>query len=266
MSISPDILSGPVDRYNGVLIDTNLANIASDRFKHQLEKSLTHWTSNSFKTIWFKVHLKHSDYVPILAENGFDFHHAKAGFVMMAKWLPTDLSANLPVYSHTMVGVGGLVVNDKDQILTIVEKQAIIPGSWKLPGGYVEPDEHFVDAAIREVKEETGIQTKFDRLVCFRHASGRPNFSFGCSDLYVVISLTPETSVISNCEREIAASQWMDFKEYLEHPQVHESNRRFLRTLIEYRKKGIKINCHEHIHEILKRDYNIYSADVEPTS
>lgn len=210
---------------------------------------------------------------------------------MMAKWLPKDLSPNLPVYSHTMVGVGGLVVNDKDQILTIVEKQAIIPGSWKLPGGYVEPskilnslqtwlmfyhsnlsdffsqsDEHFVDAAIREVEEETGIKTKFDRLVCFRHASGRPNFSFGCSDLYVVISLTPETSVISNCEREIAASQWMDFKEYLEHPQVHESNRSFLRTLIEYRKKGIKISCREHIHEILKRDYKIYSAEVEPTS
>lgn len=191
-----------------------------------------------------------------------------------------------------MVGVGGLVVNDKDQILTIVEKKAIIPGSWKLPGGYVEPsknlislqisyhsmhhsiirdfffplDEHFVDAAIREVEEETGIRTKFDRLVCLRHASGRPNFSFGCSDLYVVISLTPETSTITNCEREIAASQWMDFNEYLEHPQVHETNRSFLRTLIEYRKKGIKINCHEYIHEVLKREYRIYSAEVEPTS
>lgn len=58
---------------------------------------------------------------------------------MMAKWLPKDLASNLPVYAHTMVGVGGLVVNDKDQILTISEKQAIIPGAWKLPGGYVEP-------------------------------------------------------------------------------------------------------------------------------
>lgn len=58
---------------------------------------------------------------------------------MMTKWLPTNLAPNLPVYSHTMVGVGGLVVNDKDQILTITEKQAIIPGNWKLPGGYVEP-------------------------------------------------------------------------------------------------------------------------------
>lgn len=73
------------------------------------------------------------------SQNGFDFHHAKPGFVMMYKWLPTDLSANIPEYAHTMIGVGGIVVNDKHQILTINEKHAIIPGSWKLPGGYVEP-------------------------------------------------------------------------------------------------------------------------------
>lgn len=72
-------------------------------------------------------------------QNGFDFHHANAGFVMMNKLLPVDLSPNIPVYAHTMCGVGGLVVNDKQQILTIKEKQAIVPGAWKLPGGYVEP-------------------------------------------------------------------------------------------------------------------------------
>lgn len=124
-------------------------------------------------------------------------------------------------------------------------------------------DEHFIDAAIREVEEETGIKTKFDRLVCIRHAMGNPRFSFNCSDLYVVIALTPETSEIVNCEREIAASQWMDFSEYLEHPKVHDMNRNFLRTLIEYRQKGIRINCQNHVHQILKRDYKVYLADQD---
>lgn len=96
-----------------------------------------------------------------------------------------------------------------------------------------------------------------------RHAMGLPIFSFGCADLYIVISLTPETSEITNCEREIAASQWMDFKDYLEHPKVHEMNRNFLRTLIDYRAKGIKINCQNHIHQILKRDYKVYLAETE---
>lgn len=42
-----------------------------------------------------------------------------------------------------MVGVGGLVINNKNQILSIVEKQAIIAGSWKLPGGYAEPGDYY---------------------------------------------------------------------------------------------------------------------------
>lgn len=58
---------------------------------------------------------------------------------MMYKWLPVDLTANIPLYAHTMIGVGGLVINDKKQILTIQENHAIIQGVWKLPGGYVEP-------------------------------------------------------------------------------------------------------------------------------
>lgn len=58
---------------------------------------------------------------------------------MMFKWLPTKQLPNIPDFAHTMIGVGGIVINEQNQILTISEKTAIIPGSWKLPGGYVEP-------------------------------------------------------------------------------------------------------------------------------
>lgn len=97
-------------------------------------------------------------------------------------------------------------------------------------------------------------------MVCIRHAMGHPKFSFNCSDLYVVIALTPENNDITQCEREIAASQWMDFSEYLQHPKVHDMNRNFLRTFIDYREKGIRIDCQDHVHQILKRDYKVYLA------
>lgn len=59
---------------------------------------------------------------------------------MMVKWLPTTQTENIPVYAHTMVGVGGLVINsEKNLVLAIREKEALVPGNWKLPGGYVEP-------------------------------------------------------------------------------------------------------------------------------
>lgn len=127
-------------------------------------------------------------------------------------------------------------------------------------------DENLVDAAIREVAEETGIETEFDSLVCVRHALGgtsRITFGFGCSDLYFVIALRPITQEIVKCEREIANCEWLDFDKYLEHPKVHEMNRHFLRTFIKNRAAGIQITCKNHTHELLKRQYQIYSIQTD---
>lgn len=131
---------------------------------------------------------------------------------------------------------------------------------------FSQSDENLVDAVIREVAEETGIQTEFDSLVCVRHALGgknRVSFGFDCSDFYFVIALKANNAlVITKCEREIAECEWMDFEKYLQHPKVHEMNRLFLRTLIANQKNGIRIECKNHTHELLKRQYQIYSIQI----
>lgn len=59
---------------------------------------------------------------------------------MMYRWLPILENCNIPHYAHTMVGVGAVVVNDKDQVLVVTERYSILNRPfWKLPGGYVEP-------------------------------------------------------------------------------------------------------------------------------
>ena len=65
---------------------------------------------------------------------------------------------------HTSVRVGvGVIVNDeKDRIL--LEKRSDC-GLWGLPGGKIEPGESIVEAAEREVKEETGFIVKISRLL-----------------------------------------------------------------------------------------------------
>lgn len=126
-----------------------------------------------------------------------------------------------------------------------------------------------MDAAIREVAEETGIQTSFDSLVCVRHALGGPNrinFGFGCSDLYVVIALKPNTHEITKCAREIARCEWMDFDKYLEHPKVHQFNRLVLQSYISNEKAGVKMTCKDYTHELLKRQYQIYSIENNATT
>lgn len=51
---------------------------------------------------------------------------------------------------------------------------------WKFPGGRADPGEDFGTTAEREVFEETGVRSRFQSIVAFRHSHAAP---FGTSDM-----------------------------------------------------------------------------------
>lgn len=81
--------------------------------------------------------------------------------------------------------------------------------------------------------------------------------------MYFVIALHAESSAIQKCEREIERCEWMDFETYLQHPNVHEMNRLFLRTFIANEAAGLRIDCRNYKHELLNREYQIYANHIE---
>ncbi|XP_075155983.1 uncharacterized protein LOC142229316 isoform X2 [Haematobia irritans] len=255
MDAPPGVFKGSVDRFNGVTVDSSKEFDMEENFPEKLEKSLEYWKDQKHRAIWFTVKTEHSTWVPHLTKVGFEFHHAKQGYVVLYRWLPSDEYENIPVYAHTMLGVGGLVVNKNNEVLVVSERFSLIPNSWKLPGGYAEPKENIVDAAIREVREETGVECEFNTVISIRHAHGG---IFGCSDIYCVVALTPKTLDLTRCEREIAKLQWMPVEEYLQHPNVHETNRHFLRCFMDYQKRGIRFTCEMGKHQVLKKEYCLY--------
>ena len=70
-----------------------------------------------------------------------------------------------PIYENPTPATCLVVVNHRQQILLV--KRSVDPkiGFWCLPGGYIELDETPEQAALRELKEETGINGQIQRLL-----------------------------------------------------------------------------------------------------
>lgn len=66
------------------------------------------------------------------------------------------------------LGAAGLVVNEAQQWLVVKKRYGGLHGKWSLPAGFVEKDETVDQAAMREVKEETGIDCRLLGMIGFR--------------------------------------------------------------------------------------------------
>jgi len=62
----------------------------------------------------------------------------------------------------------GLVINDKGEWLVVKKKYGGLKGKWSFPAGFVDEGETIDLAAVREVKEETGIDCQVGSMIGFR--------------------------------------------------------------------------------------------------
>ena len=59
----------------------------------------------------------------------------------------------------------GVVCLRGDEVLLIRRGTPPRMGEWSLPGGRIEPGERAVDAALRELREETGVEARILGLI-----------------------------------------------------------------------------------------------------
>ena len=68
-------------------------------------------------------------------------------------------------YLDPKIAVGTIIANAGERLVLV--RRAIEPGygKWVFPGGYVDRGERLTTAAVREAKEECGLDVRIDGLV-----------------------------------------------------------------------------------------------------
>ena len=110
-----------------------------------------------------------------------------------------------------MIAVGVLVIN-KNKALIIKRGEEPNKFLWSIPGGLVEIGEELEEAAIREVKEEIGIDVKIEQMIgvfnCINRNKNEIEYHYVIID-YVAKEFTG--SIKTN--KEILDFKWVKFNE-----------------------------------------------------
>jgi 8-oxo-dGTP pyrophosphatase MutT (NUDIX family) len=224
-----DLLVSSTNRFAGVVVDPKSLPAHIDGFQERLQRSLDAWTEEGLKVVWLEIPIHISSLIPVAVEAGFVFHHSGQDYLMLTRQL--EKGAFVPPYATHYIGAGGVVLNDRGELLVVWERVHRMSGRkyYKLPGGALHQGEHIVDGVKREILEETGIDTQFEGLVCFRHWHG---YRHGKSDIYFVCRLSPLNHRIIADEREIQECLWMPVKEYLASEDVGVFNKRIVEAAL----------------------------------
>ena len=102
------------------------------------------------------------------------------------------------------LGAGAFVFNDKNQILLTLRLRGLQPGVWEVPAGGQDEGETTETTAVREVKEETNLDTEVTKLI---GTNTDHTYKF-LSDMYL-LKLTGGT-LINTEPHAHGAIEWFD--------------------------------------------------------
>lgn len=212
-----ELLNGEYDSYDGVIVKMK-DPMDPNEFGSLLRASLSQWKQQGKRGIWIKLPIELANLIEVVVKEGFHFHHAEHNYLMLVRWI-SETTNNLPANASHRVGIGAFVMNSNLEVLVVQEISGKFKGTgvWKLPTGVVNEGEDICEAAIREVKEETGVDAEFVEVLAFRqsHCS-----FFTKSDLFFVCMLRPRSFDIQKQASEIEAAKWMPIDEYADQPFV----------------------------------------------
>lgn len=228
------------DHYNGRIVHVERYKGTVDQFRSTLGYSLENWKNENVKGVWIRVPTSMSAFVPAaMEEHQFEYHSIatdeKANKVLiLTRWL-LDSTSRLPRGPTYQVGVGCIVWHPHDvandsplpvaQRRILVVKEKVGPAKahdlWKIPTGLVDPREDIHQAAIRELKEETGLNGEFVYTTAIKqsHHANVSDLFFVCEVKLIIDDDDDLKAPWTACPIEIEAIQWMRIAEFAGQPR-----------------------------------------------
>jgi 8-oxo-dGTP pyrophosphatase MutT (NUDIX family) len=210
-----------LNAFNGVIIDPLTLPRHDEPLRAALEGLLVYLQREDKGLAWITLPLARSAAIPLFVEYGFVFHSCLPDSLTLVRQ-PAP-STFVPFVPTHILGAGAIVMNAQGEVLVVRERGR---SGFNLPGGHIDAGERIEDGIVREVLEETGIETRLESIIGF---TTRHPYEFGKSNMHFYCRLTPLTSAINIRDTdEIEHACWMTVDDYLANPANSTTNRQVL--------------------------------------
>ena len=105
-----------------------------------------------------------------------------------------------------------LVIRDGERI-AVIRKQGYPEGAYRFPSGGIHPEESFVDGAVREALEETGLSVRIEDYLLQVHATFAAGERRAKWITHVMLATAYEGSLAPRDTAEIEAARWIEWPE-----------------------------------------------------
>jgi ADP-ribose pyrophosphatase YjhB (NUDIX family) len=123
---------------------------------------------------------------------------------------PVCTRCGFVLYLDPKVAVGAIIRTSADRLVLV--RRAIEPGygKWVFPGGYVDRGEPLTAAAMREAREECGLDVRLDGLVNIYSYPGRAPIIVVYAATAIGGTLSPDDECLETAEFDASNLPWTD--------------------------------------------------------
>ena len=130
-----------------------------------------------------------------------------------------------PPHPSPVIGVGAVIWNERDEIVLIRRVQAPRRGEWSIPGGKLEWGEGVKEAALREVREETGLTVQIDGLIDVVDSVTRDEAGMAIAHYVLIDFLARHVSGELCAASDAAEARWVPYASFSEYSLWTETRR-----------------------------------------